>query len=326
MHEWDGDDPVSFYSPIDRRINADVWFRGLSHDAQLVWFRLLTGPHVTPVAGLWPATEEQLSRAFGFSVDAFLAIFAELSTTAGKPNGKVFADWAAGVIWFPNALSVPANQPKNENVLRGWVKHLELVPECKLRDKALLEIAKWVLANPQRFPDGLPQGFPKPFGKPFREPFGEHVPRANQDQEQEQEQEQEPDSRGRLCPPNLRLTEDQIGNAQMGLGAKRWQIEAMCADLVGKWCDGETRRASLAHWRRQLWVAFSTDWKNETKRPKRADQPDPAVLAARRARDAMDAEERRRREAEAGAGADRPSQLDPAKAQTLKLALAGIGG
>lgn len=272
---------MSFYSPIDRRINADGWFRGLSHNAQLVWFRLLTGPHVTPVAGLWPATEEQLSRSFGFTVDEFRAIFAELSTTAGRPNGKVLADWDAGVVWFPNALGVPANQPKNENVLRGWTKHLELVPECKLRNRALLEIAKWVLANPQRFPEGLPKGFPKPFGKPFAEPS----PRANQDQDQEQDQEQ--DQGGRLCPANLTLTEDQIGNAQMGLGAKRWQIDAMCAALVGKWCDGETRRASVVHWRRQLWVAFSKDWSDPAKRPAKPapPPPDPATLAAKQARD-----------------------------------------
>lgn len=199
---------MSLYSAIDRRINADKWFRSLSHEAQLVWFRLLTGPHVTPVAGLWPATEEQLARAFGFTIPAFRRVFLELSTTDGRPNRKVLADWDAGVIWLPNALHVPANQPKNENSLRGWVKHLELVPECGLRDEALAAFSAWVDSNPQRFPAGLPEGFPQPFGQPLAKRFGQPLTQPSpcvrapaQEQEQEPEQEQEQD--GRQRPSNL---------------------------------------------------------------------------------------------------------------------------
>lgn len=182
---------MSFYSSIDRRINADKWFRDLSHMGQLLWFRLLTGPHVTPVAGLWPATEDGLARAFKMSIGLFRKTYRELAGAQDKPTGKVHADWDAGVIWFPKAIHVPANQPKNENVLRGWMKHLELVPECGLRDRGVTEIVEWVNSSGKRFPYGLPAGFPKPLLKQFGEQSGGHSPRAQQEQEQDQEQEQE---------------------------------------------------------------------------------------------------------------------------------------
>lgn len=87
---------------------------------------------------------------------------------------------------------------------------------------------------------------------------------------------------GKLCPADLTLTEDQIANAEMSLGAARWQVEAMCRALVGRWCDGMTRRPSEAHWRRQLWVAFSVDWKDPSKRPTKP-EPTAAERAARNA-------------------------------------------
>lgn len=87
---------------------------------------------------------------------------------------------------------------------------------------------------------------------------------------------------GVLCPANLRLTDDQISNAEMVMGAQRWQVDAMCSALVGRWCDGETMRANLAHWRRQLWVAFSSDWKDPSKRPAKP-EPTAADRAARNA-------------------------------------------
>ncbi len=172
---------MSLYSTIDRRINADSWFRGLSHAAQLLWFRLLTGPHVTQVAGLWPANEDGLARAFGYTLEGFREGFAELSKEPSRKGfPRVMADWSAGVIWVPNALEFPANQPTNENVLKGWIPQLELVPECSLKTQALRHFTQWVKGNRKRFPKGLPEGFPK------------GLPEGSwQVSPQEQEQEQE---------------------------------------------------------------------------------------------------------------------------------------
>jgi len=185
---------VSLFSSIDRRINADSWFRGLSHEAQLLWFRLLTGPHVTQVAGLWSATEEGLARAFGFSLERFRERFRELSREPSRRGfPRVLSDWSAGVVWIPNALDFPCNQPANENVLKGWIQHLELVPECDLKNQALRHFGQWVKSQGNRFPNGLPNGFPNGSGNGIGNRFDLVSPQEqDQEQDQEQEQNQEP--------------------------------------------------------------------------------------------------------------------------------------
>ena len=262
---------MSFYTPIDRRINADRWFKGLPKLAQLLWFRLLTGPHVTQVAGLWPATEDGLAKVFGFKKTEFRKLFTILSTTDGRPNGKVFADWDAGVLWFPNAIHIPSNQPKNENTLRGWIKHLELVPECELRDLALQEIADWVKSMPKRFPEGLPKGFPEPLRKPVTESFREHVPRAKQEQEQEHEQEQEQETlpRPQRFPmsPNWRPSADTIAAFRVGL-IPDWAID----ELVGRWrahfVADQSQKRTETEWNQSCSKWVFGDWSDSRKRPK----------------------------------------------------------
>lgn len=150
---------MSYYSAIDRRINADEWFRGLDIERQWLWFRLLTGSHVTQVAGLWPATEDGLARSFKISTKKFLTLFDAF-------EGRAFADWGAGVIYLPNALKIEPNQPRNEATLKGWIKPLELVPECRLRDRALNDFIGWILSEQKRFPKGVPEGFPRPKDPP----------------------------------------------------------------------------------------------------------------------------------------------------------------
>jgi hypothetical protein len=143
---------MSLYSSIDRRINADEWFRELSHMGQLLWLRLLTGAHVTPLPGLWPATEPGLAWNVQFSMDEFRDAFAEITQDAAS-NGmpRVVADWNAGVVWLPNSLKHSCNQPKNLAVLIGWHKFVPSVPECDIKRQALKDWGAWVLENRARF-------------------------------------------------------------------------------------------------------------------------------------------------------------------------------
>ncbi len=169
---------MSLYSTIDRKLNADSWFRNLSNLAQLVWFRILTGPHVTTVAGLWAANEEGMARSFRIDLELFREAFAELSREPGR-NGlaRVIADWSAGVVWVPNSLSIPSNQPANLNVLTGWGSHIELVPECPLKTQALQHFRTWVEQRLNRYksvPEWLKVG-------------SDQVSPQDQDQEQERE-------------------------------------------------------------------------------------------------------------------------------------------
>lgn len=182
---------MSLYSSIDRRINADAWFRGLTESGQWLWFRLLTGSHVTSVPGLWAATEEGLARAFGVSLEGFRERFNEVSRDrSSKGLPRVIADWEAGVIWLPNALDFPCNEPKNPNALASWKNHLDLMPECDLKDQALRHFAEWVNARNKRFTKGWPYGSVNGSRKGSGNP-ALVVPSQEQEQEQEQKQEQE---------------------------------------------------------------------------------------------------------------------------------------
>lgn len=182
---------MSLYSSIDRRINADAWFRELSEGAQLLFFRLLTGSHVTPVPGLWAATEEGLARAFKLSLDTFRERFAELSRDrSSKGLPRVLADWNAGVIWLPNSLDFPCNQPKNPNALASWKNHLELMPECGLKLQALRVFESWVNERKKRFKRGWPYGsMTRSLNGSAN--HGAFVPSQEQEQKQDQDQEVE---------------------------------------------------------------------------------------------------------------------------------------
>lgn len=260
---------MSFYSPIDRRINADRWFRERTHLAQLLWFRLLTGTHVTPVAGLWPVTEAGLARAFGFTTAAFRRIFSELSVGEdGEPNGRVYADWDAGVIWFPRAIHIPANQPKNENTLRGWMKHIELVPECALRDEALTEIRSWVNSLPNRFPNGLPEGFPKPFKQPLPKLAKQHVPRANQDHEQEQEQETVQPPQRFAMHAGWEPTAQTMAALRVGM-IPDWAIPEMVSRFRAHFCGDPKDLRTFEQWNQSCSKWVFGDWNNSKKRPKK---------------------------------------------------------
>jgi hypothetical protein len=187
---------VSLHSSIDRRINADEWFRNLSEGAQLLWFRLMTGSHVTLVPGLWAATEDGLARAFKMPLERFRERFAELSREPSSSGlSRVLADWDAGVIWFPKSIEFPCNEPKNPNTLAAWKTHLELMPECDLKDQAFRHFEAWVNARKKRFPKGWP------YGSRNRSRNGSgNPPPAVPSQEQEQEQEQESEKARALEP------------------------------------------------------------------------------------------------------------------------------
>lgn len=222
---------MSLYSSIDRRINADKWFRALSRDAQLLFFRILSGPHVTQVPGLWAATEDGLAKAFGFSLEGFRESFTEL-TTEPSSNGlaRVIADWDAGVIWLPNSLKQKCNQPSNPNVLKSWGTHLHLVPECELKDRGIIALKTWVESRPKRFTKGWPEGLPNPSAKGFG-----LVPAQEQEQDQDQKQDQELQEGGGAVLPFAKLVLEprNLAEALQLEPRQRAQYATEHSDLAG---------------------------------------------------------------------------------------------
>jgi hypothetical protein len=260
---------VSLYSSIDRRINGDTWFRKLSHDAQLVWFRLLTGPHVTPVAGLWPAREGWLADEFGYSTRQFREHFAEI-TREKASNGlpRAVADWDAGVLWLPNAIKADCNQPKNWRVLRSWLNYLELVPECELSSRALQQFADWINSkgNSKRF--SIAKDKPNPIlvdivncwrnGKPFS-PTRARAPEQEQEQEREQEQEIPAAADLRFADsdqekpihPDFELHPLAVSELAKAFSVSEDVIRDAVREFVGYWTIGGGMGKARAHWQRK---------------------------------------------------------------------------
>lgn len=174
---------MTLYSKVERKMWKDAKFRALSKpepNAQSLFLRLLTAPESTPVPGLIPVRAPALADELGWPLERFHKRFAELST-----NGMAYADWDAGLVFLPNAIK--HNQPANRNIVKGWLKHVEEMPECELLTCAISHISWELTVSSGDNGKPLPELFAKPSHKPSIKQLGHGL--ATQEQEQEQEQE-----------------------------------------------------------------------------------------------------------------------------------------
>jgi|GEM_PF-1775901 len=178
------------YRKVEVALWGDARFRRLSSappNAQDLFIALLIGKHTLPIPGVVPATPEELAASMRWT-EAFGAGFDEAFR---KAFDEVCAEGLAevdpeGLIYLPRALldgkgrPRESNKPESPNVLRGWGKCWDDVPECGLKDKIYRDL--------ESFAKALGASFAKAFGEAFEEPCGH--PSPNQEQEQEQEQKE----------------------------------------------------------------------------------------------------------------------------------------
>ena len=88
------------------------------------------------------------------------------------------ADWEAGLVWVPNAVS--HNRPESPNVVRSWRTMWLEIPECALKAEAFQHLKSFT------------EGMGEAFGKAFAEACAQPSPNQEQEQEQEQEREKDP--------------------------------------------------------------------------------------------------------------------------------------
>jgi len=184
------------FSKVTRRMWLDREFQELSApppNAQTLWQRLLTGPELTAIPGLFPAYDVQLARALRWPLKAFREAFREVLS-----KGWVEVDWDAGLVWVPKAFK--HNRPESPNVVKGWRQAYDRLPECDLRDRALDELKTNVFHMGKGFQEAFQKAFPEAFEKAKRKPKAKTS--ANQEQEQEQEQD---------LPKEELLKTDQVG-------------------------------------------------------------------------------------------------------------------
>ncbi len=153
------------FRKVDPRIWNDAKFRCLSDKSKLVFFLLLTHPHMTSV-GAMRHTVQGMAAELGWDEKGFAEPFRE---ALGK--GLVKYDERASFVWLPNFIKY--NQPDNPNVVKAWNSALDMLPECDMLSQLIRHVNDFL----KQFPEG--------FRKPFRKSL------ANQEQEQEQEHKKE---------------------------------------------------------------------------------------------------------------------------------------
>ena len=166
---------MSRYRKIDVRIWNDEKFCQMSDEGKLCFIFVMTHPNMTPL-GAMRATLGGLAEELGWSSEAFRKAFGEALS-----KGMAEHDPKAHFVGLPNFVKY--NQPENPNVIKAWAKCLDLIPECRLKTKAIQRAASFVNMGSKAFHEA----FAKAFGEDFAKGMGK--------QEPEQEQEQEPHSR-----------------------------------------------------------------------------------------------------------------------------------
>lgn len=147
---------MSFFRKIDVRIWNDAKFRALSHSGKLVFIMLLTYPGMTAL-GAMRATPEGLGAELKMNPEAFREAFGEVLR-----QGLAEHDEEASCVFVPNFVRYQAAE--SPNVVKAWAKHLEWIPECELKNRAVAVAQAFV------------EGYGEAFRKAFRESFGKTSP------------------------------------------------------------------------------------------------------------------------------------------------------
>lgn len=178
------------FSKVTRRMWNDAKFRSLSAakpNAQTLWLRLLTGPELGPIPGLFAARAPALADVLGWSLAAFRKCWKEIESA-----GLALADWRAGLIWVPNALK--HNEPQGVTTVVGWRVAMRELPECELKSKAADVILAYLRGKAPAWVRAWTDSSDLPDDVPNDEPEGLNPEdqAASKKQEQEQERREDP--------------------------------------------------------------------------------------------------------------------------------------
>lgn len=192
------------YSKVSRRMWDDQRFRALSKpppNAQTLWQRILTGPELGCIPGLFRAREGGLADDLEWPLEDFRRCWLEIAA-----QKMAEADWRAGLVWVPNGIV--HNAPQSSNVIVGWRVALTELPECDLKRRAIRALRAyiaqmgetWAKAFKVACGEPLAKASPKPKAKASPKPSDKPIENPIDIQEQEQEQEQD---RNPAAPPDL---------------------------------------------------------------------------------------------------------------------------
>lgn len=163
------------YRKIDVRIWNDRKFRELDDNAKLAFLLLLTHPDTNQL-GFIRSRSVSLAFDLGWQSDAMSNAIQTLCQ-----KGMLMVDERAGLMFLPNFLKY--NPPNGANGAKSWAGLLDLVPECDLRDQALIRLKHLI----DRLPEGSREGIPKDIMDAIQDAIRNGNPQPSRIQEQEQD-------------------------------------------------------------------------------------------------------------------------------------------
>ena len=167
------------YRKIDVRIWNDRKFRELDDNAKLAFLLLLTHPDTNQL-GFIRSRSVSLAFDLGWQSDAMSNAIQTLCQ-----KGMLMVDERAGLMFLPNFLKY--NPPNGVNGAKSWAGLLDLLPECDLRDQALIRLKPLI----DGLPKGTREGIPEDIMNAIQDAIRNGNPQPSRIQEQEQEQEQD---------------------------------------------------------------------------------------------------------------------------------------
>ncbi len=152
------------------------------------------------------------------------------------------------------------------------------------------------------------------------------IPRASRDPFHslpDPDPDPDPDPERRVPCPRKPLTAEQVSRLELDYGCRPDDAERLCVHFSGKWAGDPPKPAG--EWRKRMWTAVTTTWRNRDERKRVLGEPDPVedpnAQRDRDARDRMEARDRARRERDMAS-----PPIGAAERANLKKVIGGIGG
>ncbi len=145
---------MSKFRKVDPKIWNDKKFNALSDKAKLVFFLILTHPHLTAL-GAMRGSIKGLAFDLKMNEKAFREAFREAFRAS-----LIKYDEESSFIWLPNFLKY--NRPQSPNVVLSWSNWLNYLPECDLKIELIHNVKSFVQSLGEAFREALPEGFRKP--------------------------------------------------------------------------------------------------------------------------------------------------------------------
>ena len=156
---------MSRYRKVESQMYGDEKFMTLSApepNAQSLWFYLLTGPETTGFPGVIHAGPVAIAEALKWIDKPFREPFNELFF-----KGMLRMDENARLIFLPNGFK--HNPPANPNVVKGWGKLFNELPECELKTVIYQTLKDFLVTFDKPFMESFDKSFNKPFSKQYAE-------------------------------------------------------------------------------------------------------------------------------------------------------------